>query len=86
MSEAPLIFIDVETTGTRATRDRITEVAALKVVDGSITERWSSLINPGCKIPAHISQLTGIKDGMLTHAPSFQQVAAEFRQWLGMAV
>ncbi|AVI63515.1 3'-5' exonuclease family protein [Halomonas sp. GFAJ-1] len=83
MSEAPLIFIDVETTGTRATRDRITEVAALKVVDGSITERWSSLINPGCKIPAHISQLTGIKDGMLTHAPSFQQVAAEFRQWLG---
>lgn len=83
MSEAPLIFIDVETTGTRATRDHITEVAALKVVNGTITERWCSLINPGCKIPAHISQLTGITDDMLTHAPAFQQVAAEFRQWLG---
>ncbi|MDN6323628.1 MAG: hypothetical protein L0J73_13385, partial [Halomonas sp.] len=43
MSETALIFVDVETTGTRATRDRITEIAALKVVNGEVVDRWSSL-------------------------------------------
>ena len=62
MSDIPLIFIDVETIGTRTTRDRITEIAALKVVDGHILECWSSLINPRCRVPSHISQLTGIYD------------------------
>lgn len=82
MSDIPLIFIDVETTGTRTTRDRITEIAALKVVDGHILECWSSLINPRCRVPSHISQLTGIYDEMLSNAPTFEQIAAELFNWL----
>ncbi|WKD30236.1 exonuclease domain-containing protein [Halomonas sp. KG2] len=83
MSNTPLIFIDVETTGTRATRDRITEIAALKVVNDHITDRWVSLINPGTGVPSHISQLTGIYDDMLIDAPSFQAIARSLREWLG---
>ncbi|HSP31026.1 MAG TPA: exonuclease domain-containing protein [Halomonas sp.] len=83
MSETALIFVDVETTGTRATRDRITEIAALKVINGEIIDRWSSLIYPECKVPAQISQLTGIGDDMLSDAPRFVQIAQSLREWLG---
>lgn len=83
MSETTLIFVDVETTGTRATRDRITEIATLKVVNGEVIDRWSSLIYPECKVPAHISQLTGIRDDMLCDAPRFAHIAQSLREWLG---
>ncbi|NDL69329.1 exonuclease domain-containing protein [Vreelandella alkaliphila] len=85
MSDTPLIFIDVETTGTRATRDRITEIAALKVVNGHVTDRWISMINPGTCVPSHISQLTGIYDDMLIDAPAFATIAHALREWLGDA-
>ncbi|TVU89413.1 3'-5' exonuclease family protein [Vreelandella titanicae] len=83
MSETALIFVDVETTGTRATRDRITEIAALKVINGELIDRWSSLIYPECKVPAQITQLTGIRDDMLVDAPRFAQIAESLREWLG---
>ncbi|MBT2787859.1 MULTISPECIES: 3'-5' exonuclease family protein [unclassified Halomonas] len=83
MSETALIFIDVETTGTRATRDRITEIAALKVINGELIDRWSSLIYPECKVPAQITQLTGIRDDMLVDAPRFAKIAESLREWLG---
>lgn len=83
MSETTLIFVDVETTGTRATRDRITEIATLKVVNGEVIDRWASLIYPECKVPTHISQLTGIRDDMLCDAPRFAHIAQSLREWLG---
>ncbi|TVP51457.1 MAG: DNA polymerase III subunit epsilon [Halomonas sp.] len=83
MNETTLIFVDVETTGTRATRDRITEIAALKVINGELVDRWSSLIYPECKVPAQISQLTGIRDDMLSDAPRFVHIAQSLREWLG---
>lgn len=83
MSESTLIFVDVETTGTRATRDRITEIAAVKVVNGQLIDRWSSLIYPECKVPTQITQLTGISDDMLSNAPRFGQIADSLREWLG---
>lgn len=82
MSETTLIFVDVETTGIRATRDRITEIAALKVVNGQLVDRWSSLVYPECKVPAPITQLTGIRDDMLKEAPRFAQIAESLREWL----
>ncbi len=83
MSETAFIFVDVETTGTRATRDRITEIAALKIINGELVDRWSSLIYPECKVPAQITQLTGIRDDMLVDAPRFAQIADSLREWLG---
>src|SRR5690606_31260060 len=49
---APAIaFVDLETTGTVSTRDRITEVGIVRVEEGEVVEEWSTLVNPGCAIP-----------------------------------
>lgn len=85
MTTSTLIFIDVETTGTRATRDRITEIAALKMVEGDIVDRWTSLIYPEERIPFNITQLTGISDALLNDAPRFADIAHSLYQWLGDA-
>ncbi|WP_075879374.1 3'-5' exonuclease family protein [Vreelandella massiliensis] len=85
MTSSTLIFVDVETTGTRATRDRITEIAALKVVEGDIVDRWTSLIYPEERVPFNITQLTGISDAMLSDAPRFVDIASSLYEWLGNA-
>ncbi|MAX31680.1 MAG: DNA polymerase III subunit epsilon [Halomonadaceae bacterium] len=79
------VFLDLETTGTRTTRDRITEIAALKVEDGKVVERFVQLVNPGQAIPAQIQRLTGISDAMVADAPSFADLADALRDFLGDA-
>ncbi|MFC0268351.1 exonuclease domain-containing protein [Kushneria aurantia] len=83
LADTPLVFIDLETTGTRATRDRITEIAALRVVDGEIVDRFTRLIDPQTDIPARIAALTGIDNAMVAGAPGFAAVADDFAEWLG---
>jgi len=75
-----LAFIDVETTGANPVVDRITEVAILRVEDGELVERWSSLVNPGIPIPDNIQSLVGITDEMVADAPAFAELAARVRQ------
>ena len=80
---APAIaFIDVETTGTVSTRDRITEIGIVRVEDGELVEEWSSLVNPGCPIPEEIQALTGITNAMVRDAPSFADIRREVHERL----
>jgi DNA polymerase III subunit epsilon len=72
----PVAFVDLETTGMTAGVDRVTEVGIVRVDAGHVTE-WSSLVNPGCSIPAAIQSLTGITNAMVAQAPRFSGVAAE---------
>ena len=62
-------FIDLETTGTSAQRDRITEIGIVRVdEDGTARPRvteWSSLVDPEVPIPAAIQALTGITNSMV---------------------
>lgn len=81
-----LVFVDLETTGGNAVHHRITEVAIVRVRNGEVAEEWSSLVNPGCPIPAYIAAFTGISDEMVAGAPRFAQIAAEVRQRLQGAV
>lgn len=68
-------IIDVETTGGRANRDRITEIAIV-IHDGEkILDKFESLLNPGRSIPWNITKLTGISDEMVADAPRFYEVA-----------
>ena len=68
-------IIDVETTGGKASRDRIIEIAIV-IHDGTqILESWESLINPETLIPWNITVLTGINDQMVADAPKFYEVA-----------
>ena len=63
-----LAFLDLETTGMSAERDRITEIGVLLVEDGELVQEWSSLIQPGVRVPPAIRALTGISDSMLQDA------------------
>jgi DNA polymerase III subunit epsilon len=70
------VVVDVETTGgTPSTGHRVTEVAAVHVSGGEITEVFSTLVNPCRPIPSMISSLTGITDSMVRSAPRFREIA-----------
>ncbi|MGE5170312.1 MAG: exonuclease domain-containing protein [Rudaea sp.] len=74
-------FVDLETTGTRAAADRITEVGIVRVESRGdalprVTE-WSSLVDPEVPIPPAIQALTGITDAMVASAPTFSRIAAD---------
>jgi len=80
---APSIaFIDVETTGTTPTGDRITEIGIVRVEDGQLAEEWSTLVNPDCPIPEEIQVLTGITNAMVRDAPRFEDVRREVHERL----
>ena len=72
----PLAFVDLETTGATATRDRITEIGVIEVDDSGVRE-WSTLVNPETTIPVFIQHMTGITDAMVHDAPTFAEVAKE---------
>jgi DNA polymerase III subunit epsilon len=76
MFTSPLAVIDLETTGMTATKDRITEIGILTVVDGKVVGEWSTLVNPECSIPAEIQALTGITNAMVRAAPTFREIAS----------
>jgi len=73
--DRPIACLDVETTGASPQHDRITEIGIVEITpDGQLTE-WSTLVNPGCRIPPFIEQLTGISNAMVENAPDFPSVA-----------
>ncbi len=73
----PAVIVDLETTGGRADRDRITEIGIVEIAADASVSEWSTLVNPGCSIPPHIQWLTGISNDMVAAAPSFEDLAAE---------
>jgi DNA polymerase III subunit epsilon len=76
MLACPVAFVDLETTGTTAAGDRITEVGIVRVDALGVSE-WSSLVDPERSIPAGVQALTGITNAMVAQAPTFGQVADE---------
>lgn len=78
------IAIDVETTGLRPLHQRIIEVAAIRFVDGVVTGRFETFVNPGKPIPSYISRLTGITDLDVVHAPQFGLVAGALVEFVGL--
>lgn len=79
------VVLDIETTGLNPIRDRITEIGAVKIRDGKITDKYNKLINPGVTIPAEITQITGIDDNMVKDAPKVSEVLPDFMQFIGNA-
>ena len=75
MLDQSLVFLDLETTGTNAVHDRITEVGLVEVEPGGRVTEWSTLVNPGVRIPPTIQTITGITDDMVALAPAFSEIA-----------
>ena len=72
-----IAIVDLETTGTAAASDGITEIGIVRVLNGEVIEEWSSLVNPETTIPPEIQALTGITDAMVRDAPTFSELADE---------
>src|SRR5205085_1593485 len=75
-----LVVIDVETTGWRPADDAIIEIARVTIDHGAITERWSTLVQPGRPVPPDATRVHGISDAMLADAPTPTAIAAGFRE------
>lgn len=69
--------VDLETTGGHAFRDRVIEAGIVLLSDGEVVEEYSTLVNPGVRIPWAIQQFTGISEAMVADAPPFAAVCDE---------
>ncbi len=78
--------VDIETTGLELLNDKITEIGAVKIVDGKIVSSFQTLVNPLMKLSAKNIELTGITDEMLVDAPKIEEVYHDFFKYLGDTV
>ena len=73
----PIVFFDLETTGTNIVSDRIVEISYLKVSPNGREESKTIRINPEMHIPAESSAIHGIVDADVADCPKFKEVAKE---------
>src|SRR5580693_6840033 len=81
-AELPIALIDVETTGTDASVDRVVEVGIVVARGGEIVERRNWLVNPGRPIPKDATEIHKITDEQVADAPAFEVVAREVLELL----
>ncbi|MBI5974906.1 PolC-type DNA polymerase III [Staphylococcus sp. H16/1A] len=86
LKSATYVVFDVETTGLSNQYDKIIELAAVKVKDGEIIDKFERFSNPHEKLTETIKNLTHINDDMLKNAPEIEQVLTEFKEWVGDAI
>lgn len=77
------VVFDIETTGLDAEKDKLTEIGAVKIIGGTITETFSTFVNPGIHISEFITKLTGITDSMVEEAPAIEQALDAFMEFTG---
>ncbi len=76
--DAASVVFDIETTGFDKEHDKIIEIGAVKVINGEITEKYSTFINPKVPIPARIEELTHISDEMVMDSPEIDVILPQF--------
>ena len=72
------VVFDIETTGFSPLNDKIIEIGAVKVVNGEITDHYSTFVNPERPIPFRIEKLTGINDAMVMEAGTIEEILPDF--------
>ncbi len=76
------VALDLETTGLNTERDAIIEIGAVKFRGEQVLGEFSTLVNPGCRIPYVIRELTGITDEMVHDQPSLDEVLPRLKHFI----
>lgn len=79
--DSAYVVCDVETTGLSPVYNRITEISLIKIQDGEITDKFSTLVNPRQHIPKEITHLTGISNEDVIDKPVFDEVAPQIMKF-----
>ena len=80
---SPIVVLDFETTGLNTATDRVIEIGAVKMVEGTITDSMDVLVNPGRSLPPRITEVTGINDNMLTDAETAETAIPRLMEFIG---
>lgn len=78
-----LTLLDLETTGIWVEKDKIIEIALIKLAPSGTREVFHKKINPGIAIPKIVTELTGISNADVKDAPSFKNVAQDVIAFIG---
>ena len=83
LGDTPFVVVDLETTGGGPDAEGITEIGAVRVVGGRLTDTFSTLVNPRKPIPPFVVGLTGITDAMVADAPPIADALPRFLEFAG---
>jgi DNA polymerase III subunit epsilon len=78
----PIVFFDLETTGTNIATDRIVEISAIKLYPDGSQEILTKRINPGMPIPAEATAIHGISDDDVKDCLAFKNLAVQFKAFM----
>jgi DNA polymerase-3 subunit epsilon len=73
----PICFFDLETTGIEVAKDRIVEIAILKIFPNGNKESKTWLVNPTIPIPPQVIAVHGITDAMVANEPTFKELSGQ---------
>ncbi|MBB5147838.1 PolC-type DNA polymerase III [Ureibacillus thermosphaericus] len=86
LDDATFVVFDVETTGLSTAYDTIIELAAVKIKEGKVIDKFERFANPHRPLSEKIIELTHITDDMLKDAPEVDDVIREFHEFIGDAI
>jgi DNA polymerase III subunit epsilon len=78
----PIVFFDLETTGTDHAKDRIVELAFVKLLPDGSRDSFVKRVNPGMPIPPAVTAIHGISDADVKDAPQFKHIAHTLYEWI----
>jgi len=84
--DGEFVIFDLETTGFDKEKDRITEIGAVRIRNGQITDEFMTFVNPGILIPSNVTALNGISDETVKDAPFEAEIIPIFLDFIKDAV
>ena len=79
----PIVFLDLETTGTWVEKDRIVEIGMIRVESDGSKRDYIKRVNPGMPIPPNVTRIINITDADVKDAPRFKDIAKEALEFIG---
>jgi DNA polymerase-3 subunit epsilon len=83
--DRPLAVFDLETTGINITKDRIVEIAIIRIDPDGTETSYCKRVNPGMPIPSEITAIIGITNEDVKNEPRFEEIASEVVDFIGNA-